>query len=83
MINTIIEFLSLIGVGGIVWYLLDKLLMMIIGFFEGMFPTYYLEAEVVFLKSICHWFLLFLVFGGLYQLWVKSQRKPTPEGYYT
>ena len=81
MINTILEFLSLIGFGGIVWYFLDKALMMVIGVFEGMFPTYYQEAQVIFLKSICRWFLLFLVFGGLYQLWVQSQRKQTPEGY--
>ena len=82
MIYTIIEFLSLIGVGGIIWYFLDKALMMVIGLFEGMFPTYYQDAEVIFLKSIVHWFLLFMVFGGLYHLWVQSQRKPTPEGYY-
>ena len=81
MINTLLEFFTLIGAGGLIWYIIEGLLFMIIDLLEGMFPTYYGEPHVAFVKSICHWFLFFLIYGGLSALWVKSQR-PKQEGWY-
>jgi len=82
LIFTIIEFLILIATGGIIWYFLDSKTIEYIEYFTSKYPGAFNTQHVAFMKSIWHFFLFFMIIGGMYYIFVWVQRERTPEGYY-
>jgi len=82
LIFKIIEYLILITTGGLVWYFLDSKTIEYIEYFIAKYPGAFPTQHVDFMKAIWHFFLFFMVLGGMYHLFVWVQREKTPEGYY-
>ena len=82
MIIEIIEYVSLIGLGGLIWYYLEKISNQFIDNMVAKFPSYYNMSTVNFIKAVNHWFLFFMILGAGYALYIVAQRSKTPEGYY-
>jgi len=73
-------FVSIAGMG-VLWYLLDGL---VVGYIDDMvlkYPSLYPIATVAFVKAITHWFIFLVIIGLTYSLFVVAQRTRA-EGYY-
>ena len=45
-------------------------------------PSAFNPEAVLFMKGIWGFFLLFMLIGGSYYIFVRAQRDPSPEGFY-
>jgi len=81
VIFAIIEFLCLIVLGGLLYYLLGGIAMDYLDSQLALYPNAFTVASVAFTKAIVYWLLLIMLIGGIFGLFVWVQRT-RPEGYY-
>jgi len=82
MIYIFMVFFLIIGVGGILCYVLDVVGTEVLDMYQAAYPSLFTGPPVDFLRAIFHWMPFFVVLAGLLYVFVASQRGAEPEGYY-
>lgn len=81
MIIELVRYFMSLGVMGVLWYILDSMVIDFINSMVTKYPTLYPLATVTFVKSLTHWFIFLFIVGLSYSLFVTAQRTRA-EGYY-
>ena len=81
MIPEVVKFFLLLIGGGFSWWVLDKITTIYIEIFLSRYPSAFDSQAIAFVQAVWQWFLLFMVLGALYGLFISIQRKPQPEGW--
>jgi len=82
MIIEIFQYIVLVGLGGLFWYYVNNISAEFIDKFVARYPSVYDMNTVNFIKAFNSYLLLFLILGAGFALYITTQRKTTPEGYY-
>lgn len=80
-LNTYSDLLTLWGVGGLVWYILNDIVTETFTYFQTNHSGTFSVTALTFFMRLWDWFPLILVIGGLIMVTVSSQREGQGGGY--